>query len=64
MPKKRAWELRDPEANAEARKYAHPVPSRTYIQQYLEDQAVPVPFDDLVEAFGLDRQERERSAYG
>jgi len=58
MPKKRAWELRDPEANAEARKYAHPVPSRTYIQQYLEDQGVPVPFDDLVEAFGLDRQER------
>ena len=58
MPKKRAWELRDPEANAEARKYAHPVPSRKYIQQYLEDQGVPVPFDDLAEAFGLDRQER------
>ena len=58
MPKKRAWELRDPEASAEARKYAHPVPSRTYIQQYLGDQGVPVPFDDLVEAFRLDRQER------
>jgi len=58
MPKKREWELRDPEAKAEARKYAHPVPSRMYIQQYLEDQGVPVPFDDLVEAFGLDRQER------
>jgi len=58
MPKKRAWELRDPEASAEARKYPHPVPSRTYIQQYLEDQGVPVPFDDLVEAFRLDRQER------
>ena len=58
MPKKRAWELRDPEANAEAGKYAHPVPSRTYIQQYLEEQGVPVPFGDLAEAFGLDRQER------
>ncbi len=54
MSKKRVWELRDPGAKAEARKYAHPIPSRTYIRQYLEDQGVPVPFDDLVKAFGLD----------
>jgi len=58
MPNKRAWELRDPQAKEEARKYAHPVPSRTYIERYLEDQGVPVPFDDLVEAFELDRRER------
>jgi ribonuclease R len=58
MPSKRAWERRDPEAKAEARKYAHPVPTRRYIRQYLEDQGVPVPFDELVKAFGLDRQER------
>ena len=58
MPKKRDWERRDPEAKAEARKYAHPVPSRAYIRQYLEDQGVPVPFDDLVEHFALDRRER------
>jgi ribonuclease R len=62
MPKKRAWELRDPEAKAEARSYAHPVPSRTYIRQYLEDQSAPVPFEDLVEAFGLDRRERKALA--
>jgi ribonuclease R len=58
MAKKRAWERRDPEAKAEAQKYAHPVPSRAYIRQYLEDQGVPMPLPDLVEAFGLDRQER------
>ena len=62
MSKKRVWELRDPGAKAEARKYAHPVPSRTYIRQYLEDQGVPVPFDDLVKAFGLDRRERSALA--
>jgi ribonuclease R len=58
MRKKRVWERRDPEASAEAQRYAHPVPSRTYIRQYLHEQGVPVPLDDLVEAFGLDRQER------
>jgi ribonuclease R len=58
MAKKREWERRDPEAKGESRKYAHPVPSRTYIRQYLEHQGVPVPLDDLVEAFRLDRQER------
>ena len=40
MRKKRLWERRDPEAKAEAARYAHPVPSRTYIRQYLEDQGV------------------------
>ena len=29
MPKKRVWERRDPEAQAEARKYAHPLPVAT-----------------------------------
>ncbi len=58
MSKKRSWELRDPEAKAEARKYAHPVPSRTYIRKHLEKQGVPVPFGDLAEAFELDHQER------
>ncbi len=59
MARKRAWEGRDPEAAVEAGKYRHPVPSRTYLQQYLEKQGVPVPFDDLVEAFRLDRLERK-----
>ncbi|MBW2269944.1 MAG: ribonuclease R [Deltaproteobacteria bacterium] len=58
MSKKREWELRDPEAKAEARNYAHPVPSRTYILRFLEERGVPVPFDDLAEAFELDPRER------
>jgi len=57
-PQKRRWELRDPEAQAGAQKYAHPVPSRTYIQQFLEKHSVPMPFDDLVETFELNRAER------
>ncbi|MCP5057846.1 MAG: ribonuclease R [bacterium] len=59
MARKRAWELHDPEARAEARNYAQPVPSRTYIRQFLEKRGVPMPFDDLAEAFALDRRERK-----
>jgi ribonuclease R len=62
MPKKRMWERRDPEAPAEARRYAHPVPSRTYIRQYLQDQGAPVPFDALAETFELDRREQRALA--
>jgi ribonuclease R len=58
MAKKREWKLRDPEAKSQARRYAHPVPSRTYLRQHLEEQGVPVPFEDLVDAFGLDRRGR------
>jgi ribonuclease R len=58
MAKKRGWEARDPEAKAEARKYTRPVPSRTYIRQFLEQRGVPVQLGDLAEALGLDRQER------
>ena len=46
MTKKRAWERRDPEAKAEARKYPHPVPSRAYILRFLEERGVPAPLDD------------------
>ncbi len=59
MPSKRRWELRDSAAEVEAGKYRHPVPSRTYLQQYLEERGVPVPFDDLVEAFGLNPKEQK-----
>ncbi len=58
MARKRGWERGDPEAKAEARKYAHPVPSRTFIRSFLEERGVPVPLPELVEAFGLDRDER------
>ncbi len=57
MPKKRAWERRDPEARAEARNHAHPVPSRTYLRRYLNERGAPVPLAALVEAFALDRRE-------
>lgn len=56
--KKRLWERHDPEAKAEARKYPHPVPSRGYIRQVLEDEGVPVSLEDMVEEFQLDRAER------
>jgi ribonuclease R len=58
MPRKRVWERRDPDAPAEVQRYAHPVPSRTYIRQYLHEQGAPVPLDALVKAFGLDRREQ------
>jgi len=60
MSKKRVWKRSDPEAQAEARKYAHPVPSRSYIRRYLHEQGAPVALAGLVEAFELDRRE-ERS---
>ena len=41
MAKQRGWERRDPEASQEAQKYAHPVPSRAFLLQYLEEQGVP-----------------------
>ena len=62
MPKKREWELRDPEASAEAQSYTHPVPSRTYIRQFLEKRGAPAPFGELVQAFALNRRERNALA--
>jgi len=57
MPPKREWERRAPEAQAESRRYAHPVPSRAYLRRYLREQGAPVPLDALVKAFELDRRE-------
>ena len=58
MPKKRAWERRDPDAREEARKYEHPVPSRGYIRGFLEEAGAPVQLEKMVDAFQLDRRER------
>ena len=62
MAKKRAWERGDPGASEEAQKYAHPVPSRTYIRRFLEERGAPAPLGDLVEAFALNRRERSALA--
>ena len=59
MAKRRGWQAQDPEAKAEAGKYKNPIPSRAYILEYLEEQGVPVPLDDLVEAFDLGQRERK-----
>ena len=64
MPKKRGWELRDPGASAEAQSYTHPVPSRTYIRQFLEKRGAPAPFGELVQAFALNRRERNAHRRG
>lgn len=63
MAKRRNWQARDPEAKTEASKYKNPVPSRAYILELLEERGVPVPFDDLVEAFRLDLRERKALTY-
>jgi ribonuclease R len=63
MAKRRNWQARDPEANTEAKKHKNPVPSRTYILEFLEERGVPMPLDDLVEAFELDRRERKALSY-
>ncbi len=58
MARLRDWQARDPEANAEAKKHKNPVPSRTYLLEFLEERGVPVPLDDLVEALELNPRER------
>ena len=63
MAKRRNWRSRDPEAKAEASKYKNPVPSRAFILEILEERGVPVRFDDLVEAFGLEKKERKGLSY-
>ncbi|MFK7894590.1 MAG: ribonuclease R [Myxococcota bacterium] len=59
MAKRRDWQALDPEANTEAKKHKNPVPSRTYILDFLEERGVPMRLNDLVEAFELDRRERK-----
>lgn len=46
------WRRQDPDYAAERRKYADPVPSRSYILQVLDEDG-PLSFEELVERFGL-----------
>lgn len=45
--------IRDPHAKREAQKYEHPIPSREYILQYLEELGRPASFKQLVSALEL-----------
>ena len=47
----------DPHLNREASKYDHPLPSREYILQMLEDQGKPVSFDELCVLFDIHSEE-------
>jgi ribonuclease R len=50
----------DPHLEREASQYTHPVPSREFIVQYLEEYGHPASFTHLMEAFKLDEaEERE-----
>jgi ribonuclease R len=47
------WRARDPDAESEAARYAHPLPSRTLIHQTIADAAEAPSLDDLIGQFGL-----------
>ncbi len=47
------WRAQDPEAAREASRYAHPLPSRTHIQQTVADASSPPTLDELIAAFEL-----------
>ena len=47
------WRARDPEAGAEAARYAHPLPSRTLIHQVVAEADEPPTLDDLIGKFSL-----------
>lgn len=53
---KRKKKYVDPQAEREAEKYTHPVPSREYIVAYLQEQS-PMTYDELIHAFGLQLEE-------
>jgi ribonuclease R len=51
--------LRDPFLEREKTKYEHPLPSREYLLQVLEEQGVPVPEEQLATLLGITPEERE-----
>jgi len=50
---------RDPYGKREASKYTHPVPSREFIMEYLEDIGEPLAFNALLTAFNLEKSEEK-----
>jgi ribonuclease R len=59
--KEKSWEQRDPQHAQEARKYAHPIPSRAYILATLERHGAPMDLDALWSALAL-RSDSDRTA--
>lgn len=58
MPKR--YNRKDPHYKREAKSYKHPVPSREFITQFLNDAKCPCDFVDLLQAFDLSKpQEKE-----
>lgn len=61
MNKKRSGKRRDPQAVQEARRYEHPIPSRSFILDYLNERGAPLALKPL--AKGLEVvSERDRAA--
>ncbi len=54
---KRSKKKKDPFLSREAANYSHPVPSREFIIQYLEETGKPTSFKDLLENFQLKSEE-------
>lgn len=52
---------RDPFAKREAQKYEHPIPSREYIMQQLEEEGRPVSFENLYPLLQLSDQDELRA---
>ena len=44
---------KDPHAKREAKKYAHPIPSREWISLFLSDQSGPITFEKLCRGLGV-----------
>ena len=57
MPKRKS--LKDPHAEREASKYDHPIPSREYILDFLQDKDSPISYEKLRQALQLDSSEEE-----
>jgi ribonuclease R len=53
---------RDPHFEREARRYAHPVPSREHILETLERRGVPLSAEELERLLGIGAREREAFA--
>ncbi|HUO82411.1 MAG TPA: ribonuclease R [Gammaproteobacteria bacterium] len=51
----------DPEAVHEAQRYEHPIPSRKFILDFLNEQGTPLAFEPLARGLGID-SERDRAA--
>ncbi|MCV2503443.1 MAG: ribonuclease R [Neisseriaceae bacterium] len=49
--------LSDPNLSREKQKYEHPIPSREWILQILDDQQVPISYDDLVNLLDITPEE-------